>query len=121
VTYSQKTRIVKSQKSAVTRQRPVNNSNGVFCAVRADGCVRNNGIRHAITKQQLHINRGEVFSTRSVPICYKQGNLGRGLWGFSRELWLLKAASSGRETVREPRRGRTSAVGNRYQVTAVKT
>jgi hypothetical protein len=39
----------------------------------ADGCARNNGIRHAVAKQQLHCNRGMVFSMLSMPPrCYKQ-------------------------------------------------
>jgi hypothetical protein len=46
--------------------------NGVFCAVRADGCVRNNGVCHATTKQQLHCDGGTVFSTPSVARCYKR-------------------------------------------------
>jgi hypothetical protein len=50
--------------------------NGIFCAVRADNCARNNGIRHAIAKQQLHRKIGTVFSTRSVTRCYKQDKLG---------------------------------------------
>jgi hypothetical protein len=46
----------------------------VLRVVRADGCERNNGIRHATAKQQLHCKRGTVFSTWSVPRCYKQDN-----------------------------------------------
>jgi hypothetical protein len=45
--------------------------NGAFCAVGADGCARKNGIRHATPKQQLHCNRGTVFSTRSGSRSYK--------------------------------------------------
>jgi hypothetical protein len=47
--------------------------NGVFCAVCADDCAPNNGIRHATAKQQLDCYRGTVFSARSVPRCYMQG------------------------------------------------
>jgi hypothetical protein len=71
VAHSLKARIVESQQPTVTRQRPINNSSD-FCAVRADGCVRNNRIRHATAKQQLHCNRGMVCSMRSVSRCYKQ-------------------------------------------------
>jgi hypothetical protein len=49
--------------------------NGVFCAVRGDGCARNNWIRHSTAKQQLHCNRGPVFSARSMSKCYKQDQL----------------------------------------------
>jgi hypothetical protein len=74
VAYSLKARTVESQQPAVTRQRPVSKNRGMFffCTIRADGCAYNNGIRHAIAKQKLYINRGTVFSTRSVPKCYKQ-------------------------------------------------
>jgi hypothetical protein len=46
-------------------------SNGVFNAVSADDCARNNEKLHATAKQQLHCNRGTVFSTRSMPRYYK--------------------------------------------------
>jgi hypothetical protein len=35
---------------------------GVFCAIRADGCTRNNG----------YSNRGTVFPTQSVAMVYKR-------------------------------------------------
>jgi hypothetical protein len=63
VAYSFRARIVESQQPAVAKQQ----RNGVFCAVRADGCARNSGISHAIAKQKLHNNRGTVFSVRSMP------------------------------------------------------
>jgi hypothetical protein len=44
VAYSLKERTVESQQPAISRQRPINSRNGVFCVVRADGCARNNGI-----------------------------------------------------------------------------
>jgi hypothetical protein len=54
-------------------------------------------MRHAIAKQQLHCSREMVFSTRSVPKCYKQGQLAVAvteILRFSRwELLLLDAAS----------------------------
>jgi hypothetical protein len=43
--------------------------NDIFCVVRADGCALNNGMRHAALKQQLHCNRGTVFSTQAMPRC----------------------------------------------------
>jgi hypothetical protein len=69
VAYSLKARIVEPQQRAVTSQRSVNNKqkNGVFCAIRADGCAGNSGIRHANAKQQLHFKRGRVFFTRFLP------------------------------------------------------
>jgi hypothetical protein len=45
-----------------------------FCAVRANGCACSNKISHATIKQQLHCKRGTVFSTRSMPTCYKQNS-----------------------------------------------
>jgi hypothetical protein len=74
VAYSLKARIVESEEPAVARQlaRKQQQKNGVSCAVRADGCVRNNGIRNAIAKQQLHYSRGTVFSVRSVPGLYNE-------------------------------------------------
>jgi hypothetical protein len=72
-----------------------------------------------------------LFSSRSVPICYKQGQLTAAfklvceletlveeMLGFSRDLLLLKAGSRGIGSVRDPRGIRTLAAGNRYQVTA---
>jgi hypothetical protein len=58
--------------------------NCVFSAVRAGDCACNNGIRHVIAKQQLHCNRGTVFSTRSMPRCCKQDNLGAAVKEKSR-------------------------------------
>jgi hypothetical protein len=44
--------------TAVAKQWSVNSNSrtGFFCAVRADGCVFNNGIRYVTTKQQLQCN-----------------------------------------------------------------
>jgi hypothetical protein len=79
--------------------------NSVFCAVRADGCTHNNKVCHAIAKQQLHCNRRMVFSTQSVPKCYKQGQLVvavRELLWFGRcELLLWEAGSWGQEPTEE--------------------
>jgi hypothetical protein len=61
--------------------------------------------------QQLHCNRGAVFSMLSVRNCYKQGQLAVALGS-----WQLRPG-----TVREPRRRGTSAVASCYQATAVKT
>jgi hypothetical protein len=61
VACSLKARIVESQQSTVTKQQQ---RNGVFCAFYADGCIRNDGIRHMIAKQQLHCNRGRVLSAQ---------------------------------------------------------
>jgi hypothetical protein len=33
-------------------------NNSIFCAVRADGCARNNRIRHATTKQRPLVGNG---------------------------------------------------------------
>jgi hypothetical protein len=92
---------------------------GVFCAIRADGCARNN----------VCSKRGTVFSVRSVPRPYKQvewsgvkrvGWLAvRGLLRFSPcEPVLLEAGSCGTRIVREPRLRGTSAIESRYQATA---
>lgn len=40
----------------------------VFCTVSANGCAHNKGIPHALRKQQVHCNRGMVFSTGSMSI-----------------------------------------------------
>jgi hypothetical protein len=40
-----------------------------------DGSACNNGIRHAVAKQELRCNIRTVFSRRSVPRCYKQNKL----------------------------------------------
>lgn len=69
VAHSVKARIMESQQLAVTRQRP-QQRNGVSCTVRADSCTCNSGIRHAITKQQLHCNGGTISSMWSVPGIY---------------------------------------------------
>jgi hypothetical protein len=73
-------------------------TDGVFCAVRADYCACNNGIScHRV--QQLHCNRGTVFSTRSVPICYEQDQFAvavRELLGSVVEMFLLETGSRGR-------------------------
>jgi hypothetical protein len=62
--YLFKARIVVSQQSAVTRQRPVNNRRMMFCVqFMLDSCTCNNGICHAIIKQELHCNRRVAFST----------------------------------------------------------
>lgn len=75
--YSLNARIVGSQQLAVTRQWPVNdNRNGILCAVRADGRDRNSGISNVIAQQQLHCNRGAVFSPLPIPKCHKQDKLG---------------------------------------------
>jgi hypothetical protein len=46
-----------------------------FYTVRANGSSCNSGIHQAITKQQLHCNRGTVFYMQSVLKCYKQDQL----------------------------------------------
>jgi hypothetical protein len=73
VAYSLKARTVESQQLAVTRQRPINNNRGMAFSAQSVAC--NSGIHHAIAKQQLHCNRRMVFSTWSVPRCYKQDHL----------------------------------------------
>jgi hypothetical protein len=44
---------------AAVRQQQLRN--GVFGAVRAYGCSRNNEIRHATSKQELHCQRKGIF------------------------------------------------------------
>jgi hypothetical protein len=64
--YSLKVKIAESQQPVVTRQRPVNNEEWRFLRSTCRWLTRNNRIRHAIAKQQLHGNRGTMFSKRSV-------------------------------------------------------
>jgi hypothetical protein len=65
VAYSLKARTMESTTAsrywAAARKQQ---RNGILCVVRADGCARNNGKSHAISKQQFRCNRGTVFFLR---------------------------------------------------------
>jgi hypothetical protein len=89
---------ISNYATAVTRQQPIKNRGMVFSAVCTDGWACNNGIRCAIAKQQLHCNRGPVFSKWSLLICYTQD-----------------------QSVNESRERGMSTVGSCYQAMAVKT
>jgi hypothetical protein len=68
VTYLLKARIVESQQPAFTGQQPLNNNIRMVLAAQSVPMS-------TYTTMQSHCNGGTLFSTRSVPKCYKQGNL----------------------------------------------
>jgi hypothetical protein len=65
VAYSLKARIVDSQQPSSTIQQ----RNCVFCAVRADGCARNNGIRDAIVSKNCTATEERCFLCDPCRVC----------------------------------------------------
>jgi hypothetical protein len=84
--------------------------NGVLCAVRADGCLCNNEIRHAIANEQIGCNRGTVFicgPCRNIISRKSYEQSVRGLLGVCRcELLLLEADGRGRGESENPKEGK---------------
>jgi hypothetical protein len=88
----------------------------------ANGCAGNSGMHHAVAKQQLHCNRGMVFSTWSVPRCYKQDTLGAAMSSITAgvQLWAvccekLVAEAGGSFTIQ--RKGKNFHHWSCYQAT----
>jgi hypothetical protein len=72
--YSLKAINVELQQPAVTMQQPVCNNIGIGFPVRSMPITAHGTLEYvsATAKQQLHHNRGKMFSVQSLPRCYKQ-------------------------------------------------
>jgi hypothetical protein len=76
VAYSLKARIMVHNSRPITTQQPVNIIRGIVFSAQSVSMAAHATMEcHVIAKQQLHCKRETMFSTRSVPRCYKKDHL----------------------------------------------
>jgi hypothetical protein len=76
VAYTLKAGIMKSQQSAVARQQTVNNNKGMVFSAQSVPMAAHAKMEYVMPSLSNNCTAtGKVFSTRSVPRCYKQGQL----------------------------------------------